>query len=137
MDSRALYLRLLQHVRPYWRQFGAGILFMVEIGVGTITASILTDEPFGWQEILGVLMITTAALVEPSAPIPQDKPFQIRYKLTGSGPQGLFEEQQTLPPVQTLLQPPQLRASVSKLTHSPAQSNKCSGSQVHCPSRQS
>ncbi|MGB5200718.1 MAG: lipid A export permease/ATP-binding protein MsbA [Sedimenticolaceae bacterium] len=29
MGSRALYLRLLQHVRPYWRQFGAGILFMV------------------------------------------------------------------------------------------------------------
>ena len=29
MGSRALYLRLLQYVRPYWRQFGAGILFMV------------------------------------------------------------------------------------------------------------
>jgi drug/metabolite transporter (DMT)-like permease len=43
----------------------AGVLFMVEIGVGTITASIMTDEPFGWRELLGVLMITTAALVEP------------------------------------------------------------------------
>ena len=43
----------------------AGILFMVEIGVGTITASIMTDEPFGWRELLGVLMITIAALVEP------------------------------------------------------------------------
>ena len=43
----------------------AGILFMVEIGIGTITASIMTDEPFGFREIAGVLMITTAALVEP------------------------------------------------------------------------
>jgi len=43
----------------------AGILFMVEIGVGTITASIMTDEPFGARELLGVLMITLAALIEP------------------------------------------------------------------------
>ncbi len=43
----------------------AGILFMVEIGVGTITASIMTDEVFGFRELLGVLMITTAALIEP------------------------------------------------------------------------
>ena len=43
----------------------AGILFMVEIGVGVVTASILTDEAFGWRELLGVLMITTAALIEP------------------------------------------------------------------------
>ena len=43
----------------------AGILFMVEIGVGTITASLLTDEPFGLRELLGVLMITSAALIEP------------------------------------------------------------------------
>ncbi|HEY5739090.1 MAG TPA: DMT family transporter [Gammaproteobacteria bacterium] len=43
----------------------AGVLFMVEIGVGTITASILTDEPFGWRELSGVLMITAAALIEP------------------------------------------------------------------------
>ena len=43
----------------------AGILFMVEIGVGTLTASIMTDEPFGWRELLGVLMITFAALIEP------------------------------------------------------------------------
>jgi drug/metabolite transporter (DMT)-like permease len=43
----------------------AGILFMVEIGVGTITASIMTDEAFGLRELLGVLMITSAALIEP------------------------------------------------------------------------
>ena len=43
----------------------AGILFMVEIGVGTLTASIMTNEPFGWRELLGVLMITLAGLIEP------------------------------------------------------------------------
>lgn len=43
----------------------AGILFMVEIGVGTITASIMTDEPFGLRELAGVVMITLAALIEP------------------------------------------------------------------------
>ena len=44
----------------------AGILFMVEIGVGTVTATLLTDEPFGVRELAGVLMITCAALVEPA-----------------------------------------------------------------------
>ena len=44
----------------------AGVLFMVEIGVGTLTANIMTDEPFGWRELLGVLMITLAALIEPA-----------------------------------------------------------------------
>ena len=29
MTSKHLYLRLLGHVRPYWRQFAVGILFMV------------------------------------------------------------------------------------------------------------
>lgn len=43
----------------------AGVLFMVEIGVGTATAGILTDEPFGWRELTGVLMISLAALIEP------------------------------------------------------------------------
>ncbi|MFT5502690.1 MAG: drug/metabolite transporter (DMT)-like permease [Gammaproteobacteria bacterium] len=43
----------------------AGLFFMVEIGVGTLTASILTDEPLGWREFLGITMITTATLLEP------------------------------------------------------------------------
>lgn len=42
-----------------------GIIFMVEIGVGAVTASILTDEPFGLREMIGVSMITLAALAEP------------------------------------------------------------------------
>lgn len=41
-----------------------GILFMTEISVGTSTAAILTDEPFGLREIAGILLITSAGLVE-------------------------------------------------------------------------
>ena len=29
ISSRELYLRLLSHVKPYWRQFAFGIVFMV------------------------------------------------------------------------------------------------------------
>ena len=29
MNSRELYLRLLSHVRPYWRQFAVGIVFVI------------------------------------------------------------------------------------------------------------
>ena len=35
-----------------------GILFMTEISVGAIAAALLTDEPFGMREILGVGLIT-------------------------------------------------------------------------------
>ena len=41
-----------------------GILFMTEISVATIAAAVLTDEPFGAREILGVLLITLAGLTE-------------------------------------------------------------------------
>ncbi len=40
------------------------ILFMSEISVGVIAAVILTDEPFGLREMLGVLLITAAGLCE-------------------------------------------------------------------------
>jgi ATP-binding cassette, subfamily B, bacterial MsbA len=33
VSSRELYLRLLRHVRPYWRQFALGIVFMVLLGL--------------------------------------------------------------------------------------------------------
>ena len=42
-----------------------GLLFMTEISVGTITAAILAGEPFGPQEITGVLLITLAGVAEP------------------------------------------------------------------------
>jgi len=33
ISSRELYLRLLSHVRPYWRQFALGIVFMVLLAI--------------------------------------------------------------------------------------------------------
>lgn len=42
-----------------------GLLFMTEISVGTATAAILTDEPFGLKEIIGVTLITLAGISEP------------------------------------------------------------------------
>lgn len=43
------------------------ILFMTEISAGAITAAIWADEPFGWREIAGVVIITGAGLLEPVA----------------------------------------------------------------------
>jgi len=47
----------------------SGILFMTEISVGAMSAALLTDEPFGVREILGVILITTAGLTEVVVPI--------------------------------------------------------------------
>lgn len=41
-----------------------GILFMTEISVGTGTAAFLAGEPFGLREIAGIVLITSAGLVE-------------------------------------------------------------------------
>ena len=41
-----------------------GILFMTEVIVGTVTVAIWAGEPFGVREITGVLLISTAALLE-------------------------------------------------------------------------
>ena len=41
-----------------------GILFMTEISIGAISAALLTDEPFGTREVLGVGLITAAGLTE-------------------------------------------------------------------------
>ncbi|NQV44114.1 MAG: DMT family transporter [Rhodospirillales bacterium] len=41
-----------------------GILFLSEISVGAIAAAIITDEPFGLREMMGVLLITGAGLCE-------------------------------------------------------------------------
>ena len=46
-----------------------GVLFMTEISVGAISAALLTDEPFGTREILGVILITAAGLTEVVVPI--------------------------------------------------------------------
>lgn len=57
-----------------------GILFMTEISVGAIGAALLTDEPFGMRELLGVGLITLAGLTEAFAvilgnsyPVSQDR----------------------------------------------------------------
>ncbi len=42
-----------------------GLLFMTEISVGTITAAIWAGERFGYEEIIGVSLITLAGCVEP------------------------------------------------------------------------
>ncbi len=41
-----------------------GVLFMTEISVGAGSAALLTDEPFGLREILGVVLISSAGLLE-------------------------------------------------------------------------
>ncbi len=42
----------------------AAILFMVEAVVGVLSAAVLTDEPFGWREIIGGVMILGAGLLD-------------------------------------------------------------------------
>jgi drug/metabolite transporter (DMT)-like permease len=47
-------------------KLGAGlcsILFLSEIVVGVITSSILTNEPFGWREITGSLLIVIGGVL--------------------------------------------------------------------------
>ena len=47
-------------------QLGAGlcsILFLSEIIVGVISSSILTNEPFGWREIVGSTMIVVGGIL--------------------------------------------------------------------------
>ncbi len=41
------------------------ILFMAEISSGAITATIWAGEPFGLREVVGILVITAAGLLEP------------------------------------------------------------------------
>lgn len=41
------------------------ILFMTEISAGTVTAGIWADEPLGFREIAGVIVISAAGIFEP------------------------------------------------------------------------
>jgi drug/metabolite transporter (DMT)-like permease len=41
-----------------------GILFMTEISVGSITAALWAGEPFGMREVVGILLIAGAGLLE-------------------------------------------------------------------------
>lgn len=42
-----------------------GLLFMSEIVVGAISASIFSGDPFGWREVIGITLIASASLIEP------------------------------------------------------------------------
>jgi drug/metabolite transporter (DMT)-like permease len=41
-----------------------GLLFMTEISVGAVTAAIWAGEPFGFRELIGVILITAAGAAE-------------------------------------------------------------------------
>lgn len=42
----------------------AGLLYMTEISAGTITAALWAGEPFGWREVVGVILISLAGVLE-------------------------------------------------------------------------
>ena len=47
-------------------KLGAGlcsILFLTEIVVGVVSSSLLTDEPFGWREVVGSSMIILGGIL--------------------------------------------------------------------------
>lgn len=44
-----------------------GLLFMSEVSVATVTAALFSGEPFGMRELVGVLAISLAGLLEPLA----------------------------------------------------------------------
>ena len=46
-----------------------GLLFMTEISVGTATAAVLTDEPFAFPQICGILFVSAAGLLEITWPL--------------------------------------------------------------------
>jgi drug/metabolite transporter (DMT)-like permease len=41
-----------------------GLLFMTEISVGAVTAALWSGEPFGWREVAGILLISSAGVLE-------------------------------------------------------------------------
>ncbi|MEM7562335.1 MAG: DMT family transporter [Pseudomonadota bacterium] len=54
-----------------------GILLLSELVVGVISAAILTDEPFGWREIVGTSLVLLAGIVEV-----MKKPGQIYFSVS-------------------------------------------------------
>jgi drug/metabolite transporter (DMT)-like permease len=41
-----------------------GVLYMTEISAGAVSSAFLSGEPFGVREVLGIVLITTAAILE-------------------------------------------------------------------------
>ncbi|MDG2300015.1 MAG: DMT family transporter [Planktomarina sp.] len=48
-----------------------GLLFMTEIVVGSISVALLAGEPFGIREVVGIVLISGASLIEPIASLVQ------------------------------------------------------------------
>lgn len=63
----------------------AAILFMFEALVGVLSAAILTDEPFGWREIIGGSMILGAGLLDVMVGAKHQAPTANRQQLEGVG----------------------------------------------------
>jgi drug/metabolite transporter (DMT)-like permease len=68
-----LFWTLITMVALLWAMAGlspvrVGILLMSEAVVGVVSAAILTDEPFGWRQILGGCMILGAGFLEVARP---------------------------------------------------------------------
>ncbi len=57
-----------------------GILFMTEITVGAITVAIWAGEPFGLRELLGVILITAAGLLESVISVWKNKSARTRQR---------------------------------------------------------
>ncbi len=54
---------------PHLNPGVVGLLFMTEISVGSATAAVLTDEPFGLREMAGIILISLAGLLEVLVPL--------------------------------------------------------------------
>ena len=50
-----------------------GLLFMTEIVVGSISVALLAGEPFGAREVIGIILIAGASLLEPVATLWQNR----------------------------------------------------------------
>jgi drug/metabolite transporter (DMT)-like permease len=50
-----------------------GLLFMTEIVVGSISVALLAGETFGFREIIGIVLISSASMIEPITSILKNK----------------------------------------------------------------
>ena len=50
-----------------------GLLFMTEIVVGSISVALLAGEPFGYREVIGIILISSASMIEPIKSILKNK----------------------------------------------------------------
>lgn len=53
-----------------------GLLFMTEISVGAVTAAIWSGDPFGWREVIGIVLISSAGMMESLWDIWRDRRIQ-------------------------------------------------------------